>query len=633
MKNRLFAIIQRLGRSLMLPIAILPIAGLLLGIGSIFTNETTINAYHLQAILGDGTILNKLLIIFDNIGSGIFDNLPIIFAAGIALGMARKEKGVAVFSSIIAFLAFHYTINSLLIINNVVSTTGKIIGNVPSGAITTEVGIQTLEMGVFGGLIVGLGVAYLHNRFYKIKLPTAISFFGGTNFVPIISTLVFIVVGIVAYFIWPVIQSFIYSLGNVVNNTGYLGTFIFGLIKRALVPFGLHHIFYLPFWQTALGGTMEVGGKLIEGAQNIFFAQLNDPNTIKYSVDATKYFTGEFIFMMFGLPGAAFAMYKCAKPERKKIVAGLMISASLTSILTGITEPIEFAFLLASPLLFGVHLVLAATTYVVAQVLNITIGLTFSAGLIDFIFFGVLQGNAKTNWMLIIPLGILYFGLYYFSFKYLILKFNLKTPGREDEEIVETNTQESKAELIIKGLGGIDNFKDVENCVTRLRVNIQDPNLINEPLLKQSGAAGTMLRGDNLQIIYGPTASNIKTELEDYIIQNPKRDLKKLKVDLDKHLMLYSLMDGIVCPIEKAQDEMFSTKTMGDGFMIEPASNKVYAPCDGVITMIFPTKHAIGIKTKDDVELLLHFGINTVALNGQGFDVKIEMNQEIKRGQ
>ena len=349
MKDKIFGVLQRVGRSFMLPIAILPVAGLLLGIGSSFTNATMIETYGLQAILGDGTILHGLLTILSKAGSVIFDNLPLIFAVGVAIGMAKKEKEVAALAAMISFFVMHISINAMLVLRGDILADGSIAEHVLSGTVAEMCGIQTLQMGVFGGIIVGLGVAALHNRFYKIQLPNALSFFGGSRFVPIISTIVYVGVGIVMYFLWPFVQEGIYALGGLVTGTGYFGTLIFGIIKRALIPFGLHHVFYLPFWQTAVGGTMEVAGQLVQGGQNIFFAQLADPNTVHFSADATRYFSGEFIFMIFGLPGAALAMYRCAKPEKKKQAGGLLLSAALACMLTGITEPLEFSFLFVAP--------------------------------------------------------------------------------------------------------------------------------------------------------------------------------------------------------------------------------------------------------------------------------------------
>lgn len=536
MKDKLFAILQRIGKSFMLPIAILPVAGLLLGIGASFTNETTIATYGLEGILGHGTLLNNLCIVMSKAGGIIFANLPLVFAIGCAIGMSNKEKEVAAISAAIAFLVMNVTINALLTISGKILADGTISETVMKGTIDTNLGIQTLQMGVFGGIIVGIIVAMLHNRFYKIEMPSALSFFSGSRFVPIISTIVAVIVGIIMYFVWPSVQGGIYKLGGLVTGTGYVGTLIFGIIKRALIPFGLHHVFYLPFWQTGVGGSMEVAGKLIEGGQNIFFAQLADPTVKHFSADATRYFSGEFIFMIFGLPGAALAMYQQAKPEKKKIVGGLLLSATLTCMLTGITEPIEFSFLFVAPVLFGVQVLLAGSAYMVAHMLNVAVGLTFSGGFIDLFLFGILQGNSKTSWIMIVLAGIVYFFLYYILFTILIKKLNLKTPGREDEE--EETKLYSKADylnkqnvakdakgsmkveenivLCAKGLGGLANIESLDSCATRLRATVKNGDLVDEKALKVSGAVGVVKKGTGVQVVYGPKVSIIKSDLEDY---------------------------------------------------------------------------------------------------------------------
>lgn len=542
MKDKIFGVLQRVGRSFMLPIAILPVAGLLLGLGSSFTNTTTIETYGLQWLLGDKTILHALLVIMNAVGSAIFDNLPLIFAVGVAIGMAKKEKEVSALSAVIAYFVMNVSINAMLKISGKILADGSIAKDVLDGTITSVCGIQSLQMGVFGGIIVGLGVAALHNRFYKIELPNALSFFGGTRFVPIISTVAYLFVGILMYFIWPTVQNGIYALGGVVTGTGYFGTLLFGIIKRALIPFGLHHVFYMPFWQTAVGGTMEVAGHMVEGGQNIFFAQLADSaNIAHFSADATRYFSGEFIFMIFGLPGAALAMYKCAKPEKKKQAGSLLLSATLACMFTGITEPLEFSFLFVAPALFAVQVVLAGSAYMIAHILNIAVGLTFSGGLLDFFLFGILQGNAKTSWMLVIPVGIVYFLLYYFIFSFLIKKFDFKTPGREDDDTetklyTKADVNERKAakdvknsdekagsvadelsQTISRGLGGKANISDVDCCATRLRITVIDPEKVNDALLKSTGASGVVHKGQGVQIIYGPRVTVIKSDLEDYL--------------------------------------------------------------------------------------------------------------------
>ena len=646
MKDKIFSVLQRVGRSFMLPIAILPVAGLLLGIGSSFTNATTIETYGLTSLLGNGTILHALLVIMNKVGSAVFDNLPLIFAVGVAIGMAKKEKEVSALSAVIAYFVMNTAINAMLTITGQILENGEIAESVLEGTITSVCGIQSLQMGVFGGIIVGLGVAALHNRFYRIQLPNALSFFGGTRFVPIISTIVYMFVGILMYFVWPVVQNGIYALGGLVTGSGYVGTLIFGLIKRALIPFGLHHVFYMPFWQTAVGGTMEVAGQMVQGGQNIFFAQLADSaNVAHFSADATRYFSGEFIFMIFGLPGAALAMYQCANPEAKKKTASLLLSAALTSALTGITEPIEFSFLFVAPLLYVVHVLLAATCFVVAQALQVAIGFTFSAGLLDFTLFGILQGNAKTNWMIVVLLGLVYFFVYYGVFKFLIVKYDLKTPGRDESIKVfdkkkydfsfDKSLIDPRSQMIVQGLGGRSNFTDLDCCITRLRATIKDDTLINEGLLKKSGAAAIMCQPNAIQIIYGPQASNIKTKLDEYMLNVPESydfEDKEVVLETKTQLELECLVNGEVMPIEDATDSMFAHKLMGDGIMIRPCDGVVVAPCDGVISMIYPTKHAIGITIDDNTQILIHFGTDSAKLNGKGFELLVKPNQKVNAG-
>ena len=643
MKDQIFGVLQRVGRSFMLPIAVLPVAGLLLGIGSSFTNATMIDTYGLQAILGEGTILNMFLTVLSKAGSALFDNLPIIFAVGCAIGMAKKEKEVAALSAVIAYFTMNAAVNAMLVNSGQILDDGSIADFVLQGTITSSVGIQTLQMGVFGGIIVGLGVAALHNRFYTIELPSALAFFSGSRFVPIISTVVYVLVGIGMFFAWPMVQNGIYALGGLVTGTGYLGTLIFGIIKRALIPFGLHHVFYLPFWQTGVGGSMEVAGKMIEGGQNIFFAQLADPSTVHFSADACRYFSGEFIFMIFGLPGAALAMYQTAKPEKKKQAGGLLLSAALACMATGITEPLEFSFLFVAPMLFAVQVILAGAAYMIAHILNIAVGLTFSGGLLDLFLFGILQGNAKTSWIRIIPVGIIYFLLYYGIFKFLILKFNLKTPGREDEDTEtklytkadynaakETGVKGAEVSaLITAGLGGKANIEDVDCCATRLRCTIKDPEKVQEALLKQSGSRGVILKGKGIQVIYGPQVAVLKTNLEAFL-QTSAADQVSSQVSSGEEIK--SPMNGTVIPLSEVPDAVFSSEMLGKGFGVEPSEGKAYAPVDGEVTTVFDTKHAIGLMSKHGVELLIHIGMDTVKLNGKGFDVKVKTGDQVKAG-
>ena len=668
MKDKIFGVLQRIGRSFMLPIAILPVAGLLLGVGSSFTNATMIETYHLQAILGEGTILNSLLTIMSKAGSIIFDNLPIIFAVGVAIGMAKKEKEVAALAAMISFFVMNATMNAMLLIRGDLLADGTLGAGVLEGTVTSVCGIQTLQMGVFGGIIVGLGVAALHNKFYKIQLPNALSFFSGSRFVPIISTLTYVAVGIVLYFVWPTVQNGIYALGGLVTGTGYIGTLIFGIIKRALIPFGLHHVFYLPFWQTAVGGTMEVAGQLVQGGQNIFFAQLADPSTVHFSADATRYFSGEFIFMIFGLPGAALAMYQCAKPEKKKQAGGLLLSAALACMMTGITEPLEFSFLFVAPILFAVQVILAGSAYMIAHMLNIAVGLTFSGGFIDLFLFGILQGNAKTSWIRIIPVGIIYFFLYYFIFSFLIKKLNLKTPGREDEDqevklytkadvnarkskktdSTENGTDDPLSADITRGLGGKKNIDGVDCCATRLRCTVFNADLVDDALLKSTGASGVIHKGNGVQIVYGPHVTVIKSNLEDYLETAPDIEYTKdseetveedvpaqeeqTETKVTKTIVVSSPITGVAADLSTAPDEAFAGRMMGDGAVVTPTDAIVKAPEDGEVVFVFETKHAIGFMTDSGLSMLLHIGIDTVQLGGKGFEVFVENGQKVKKG-
>ena len=659
MKDKIFGVLQRVGRSFMLPIAILPVAGLLLGIGGSFTNETMLNTYGLAGVMGSGTILNAVFQVMSRAGDIVFTNLPIIFAMGVAIGMAKKEKDVAALAAAIAFFIMHASIGALIDINGGAE-------NMLSGATASVCGITSLQMGVFGGIIVGLGVAALHNRFYKIELPQVLSFFGGTRFVPIVSALVYTGVGILMYFVWPVIQSGIYAVGNVVLNSGYAGTWVYGLMERLLIPFGLHHVFYLPFWQTAVGGTMEVAGVMVEGAQNIFFAQLADPTVEHFAVSATRFMSGKFPLMIFGLPGAALALYKTAKPEKKKAVEGLLISAALTSMLTGITEPLEFTFLFVAPLLYGIHCVLAGLAYMLMHVFHVGVGMTFSGGLIDMFLFGILQGNEKTNWIWIVIVGIGYFIVYYFLFSFLIKKLDLKTPGRDDSEEVKLyrrsdvearkknggngqeqgeNPEDELSAAICRGLGGKKNISDVDCCATRLRCTVFKAELVNDGLLKSTGASGVVHKGNGVQIIYGPRVTVIKSNLEDYLETAPdeevimdavpevKEEKKEEKAaEVVKTVVISSPVTGVAADLGTAPDEAFAGRMMGDGAVVTPENPVVRAPEDGEVCFVFETKHAIGFLTDTGISLLIHMGIDTVQLNGKGFKVFVETGQKVKKG-
>lgn len=653
MKKHLFSLLQRIGQSFMLPIALLPIAGIFLGIGSSLTNTNMLAAYHLKGLMGPGTAPYILFSLLNSAGSIIFDNLPILFAVGVAIGMARTEKATAALSGIVAFFVMHSTIGSLI------TYTGR-SHSFLTGATTEIVGITSLQMGVFGGIIVGLGVAALHNRFYKIELPKVFSFFGGTHFIPIISAITYVGIGILMFYIWPPIQILINDAGKLVLMSGYGGTFVYGLLERALIPFGLHHVFYMPFWQTAVGGRELVNGQLIEGAQNIFFAELASPDTSHFSVAATRFMSGKFPLMMFGLPGAALAMYTCARPENKKAVGSLLLSAAISSAVTGITEPLEFAFLFVAPPLYVIHCAFAGLSYMLMHMLNVGIGMTFSGGFLDFFLFGILQGNTKTSWLHVIPVGILYFIVYFIVFRVMILKFNYQTPGHEKDNAAPVNNADNKSQQILDGLGGLENISDLSCCATRLRVTLHRPSKLNKEKLLATGAAAVVANGDGVQVVYGPEVTVIHARLQDYIAQiipassstadnsaavpttsakvsNPAvsaeaKDSDNLSVADAITDIVYAPCNGTVIPLKEINDGVFSEGYIGEGLAIEPVDGSFYAPFDCSVAMVFDTHHAIALHTANDTELILHVGLDTVKLNGQHLEVFVQEGQKIQKG-
>lgn len=653
MKDKIFGVLQRVGRSFMLPIALLPVAGLLLGIGSSFTNETMLAAYGLNNVIHPGTLIYTILDVMSQTGNAVFSNLALLFAMGVAIGMARKEKEVAALSGAVAYIIMNTAIQAMI------NAAGGVEA-MPANSTTTMLGITTLQMGVFGGIVVGLGVAALHNKFYKIELPQVLAFFGGTRFVPIISSIVYLVVGIAMFYIWPVVQSGIAALGALVLASGYAGTFIYGLLERALIPFGLHHVFYMPFWQTAVGGTAIIDGVTVTGAQNIFFAELASKSTTVFSVSATRFMAGKFPFMMFGLPGAALAMYQCAKPEKKKVAGGLLLSAALTAFLTGITEPLEFTFIFVALPMYAVHCVLAGLSFMLMHILNVGVGMTFSGGLIDLVLFGVMQGNAKTHWVWVVVVGAVYFVLYYIIFRFMISKFDYKTPGRDDAEEVKLYTRadvnarnaasgsvpagnDPVSALIVEGLGGAANLSDVDCCATRLRCTVNDAALVKQDVLKASGASGVICKGNGVQVVYGPKVAVIKAKLEDYLENAPKTPAATAApapatapaapAAAAKDTVLSACLNGTVVPLAEVKDEAFASGALGDGIAIEPSDGELVAPADGEISSTFETHHAVGMTTVDGAELLMHIGIDTVKLGGKHFTYLVNEGDKVKKGQ
>lgn len=540
MKNS-FALLQKIGRSFMLPIAILPMAGILLGIGGAFTSPALIETYNLT-FLQDGTIINKILVLFFSAGLLVFANLPILFAVGIAIGMSDKNKETAALSAVVGFLLFHTVIGIILKFQGYTpenTTAAYLMSQGLSDAeaagraalFAKELGIFTLQTGVFGGIVCGLLSAFITNRFSNKTLPDYLAFFSGNRFVAVITMVLFIPLAAIFPFIWPTIFRGIVKAGELFAATGAIGTFLYGFSMRILNIFGLHHAIYPLFWYTELGGVMEVGGQLIAGGQRIFFAQLADPTVTHFSAAATRTMTGGFLPMMFGLPAAAFAMYQVADKENKDKAKGILLSAALTSFLTGITEPLEFTFLFIAPALYVVHAILEGLAYMILYVLNVAVGITFSRGLIDFTFFGLLQGISKTSYQWILILGPVYSIIYYFVFRFLIVKFNFATPGREGSEVKlykradynekndnatttnnnNNNQDDSIIDSIVLALGGVDNIENIDACITRLRVTVIDETKVADDYTWNDLNAKKVIRmGKGIQAIYGTQADVYK---------------------------------------------------------------------------------------------------------------------------
>ncbi|MFC3884326.1 glucose-specific PTS transporter subunit IIBC [Bacillus songklensis] len=631
MFKKLFGVLQRVGKALMLPVAILPAAGILLGVGTALQNPTLLE--RIPALEADWFQL--IASVLAQAGDIIFANLSLLFAVGVAVGLAGGD-GVAGIAAIVGYLIMNKTMSTILI------GTGQLdpamIGKDP--AFASILGIPTLQTGVFGGIIVGILAASMYNRYFKIELPSYLGFFAGKRFVPIITGVAAIILGVVLIFVWPPVQGGLNAFSkNMIGANPTLSAFIFGLIERSLIPFGLHHIFYSPFW-FEFGEYVNKAGEVVRGDQKIFFAQLKDG----VELTAGTFMTGKFPFMMFGLPAAALAMYHEARPEHKKYVAGIMGSAALTSFLTGITEPLEFTFLFVAPILFAIHAVFAGLSFMVMQILNVKIGMTFSGGLIDYILFGVLQN--RTDWWLVIPVGLVLAVIYYFGFRFAIRKFDLKTPGREDKtEEAEAGAVEA-GELprnVLEALGGQTNISNLDACITRLRVSVNDVKNVDKERLKKLGASGVLEVGNNIQAIFGPKSDTLKGQIKDIMegrtpiaATEPKAVEKEVitPAGMSGNLNdLVSPIKGEIVPLSEVPDQVFSQKLMGDGFAIVPSEGTVVAPADGKVVNLFPTKHAIGIETTSGREILIHFGIDTVNLKGEGFDALVSQGDEVKKGQ
>ncbi|MCS4485381.1 glucose-specific PTS transporter subunit IIBC [Staphylococcus americanisciuri] len=628
MRKKLFGQLQRIGKALMLPVAILPAAGLLLAIGTALQGDALQGYLPFLHNAGVQSVASMMV----GAGGIIFDNLPIIFAMGVAIGLAGGD-GVAAIAALVGYLVMNKTMSEFL------QVTAKAVAD-PSSGYASVLGVPTLQTGVFGGIIIGALAAWCYNKFYNIDLPSYLGFFAGKRFVPIAMAGTSFLLAFPMAWIWPTIQGGLnaFSEGLLDANTG-IAVFLFGFIKRLLIPFGLHHIFYAPFW-FEFGSYTNAAGEIIHGDQRIFFEQLQEGSKLT----SGKFMQGEFPVMMFGLPAAALAIYQAAKPENKKVVAGLMGSAALTSFLTGITEPMEFSFLFVAPLLFFIHAVLDGLAFLIMYLLDIHLGYTFSGGFIDFVLLGVLPN--KTAWWLVIPIGLVYAVIYYFVFRFLIKALNYKTPGREDKQSTAQKTSASDLpHAVLEAMGGKGNIKHLDACITRLRVEVNDKAQVDVARLKDLGASGVLEVGNNMQAIFGPKSDQIKHEMQqimagEEVISTVDLDDKDEATVVDaatankeivKHFVAAPLK-GEVLPLSEVPDQVFSEKMMGDGIAIRPTEGKVCAPFNGRVQMVFPTKHAIGLTSEDGLELLIHVGLDTVKLEGQCFDVLVEEGQEIKTG-
>ncbi|MBE7356878.1 glucose-specific PTS transporter subunit IIBC [Staphylococcus haemolyticus] len=639
MFKKFFGQLQRIGKALMLPVAILPAAGILLAFGNAMHNEQLVKIAPWLKM----DVFVMISSVMEAAGQIIFDNLPLLFAVGTALGLAGGD-GVAALAALVGYLIMNATMGQIMhiTIDDIYSYADGAkelsqADKLPAYALI--LGIPTLQTGVFGGIIMGALAAWCYNKYYNITLPPFLGFFAGKRFVPIVTSLVAIVTGIALCFVWPPIQEGLNSLSNfLLNKNLTLTTFIFGIIERSLIPFGLHHIFYAPFW-FEFGHYTNHAGELVRGDQRIWMAQLKDG--VPFTAGA--FTTGKYPFMMFGLPAAAFAIYKNARPERKKVVGGLMLSAALTSFLTGITEPLEFSFLFVAPLLYVIHVFLAGSSFLIMHLLDVKIGMTFSGGFIDYILYGLLNWD-RTHALLVIPVGLVYAVVYYFLFNFAIKKFNLKTPGREDEEQEIRNSSVARLPFdVLDAMGGKENIKHLDACITRLRVEVNDKSKVDVQGLKALGASGVLEVGNNMQAIFGPKSDQIKHDMSLIMkgeITKPSEttvteEVSDEPVHLEdvKETEIYAPGTGHIIPLSEVPDKVFSEKMMGDGVGFVPEKGEIVAPFDGTVKTIFPTKHAIGLESETGVEVLIHIGIDTVKLNGEGFESLVNADEPVTQGQ
>ena len=638
MLEKSFGALQKVGKALMLPVALLPAAGIMLAVGNVLQNPA---ALALMPFMGE-PMVQGLAKVIEQAGGVIFSNLALLFAVGVAVGLSAGE-GVAGLAAIVGFLVMNVSMGL------VAGVTPELLAS-KNPAYASVLGIPTLQTGVFGGIIIGAFAAAVYKRYFNLELPSYLSFFAGKRFVPIATAAGALILGVVMVFVWPPIQSGLnYFSHNMIDANKTLAAFVFGVVERSLIPFGLHHIFYNPFWYQ-FGEYVNKAGQVVNGDQSIFFAQLKDgvPFT------AGTFMAGKFPFMMFGLPAAALAMYHEAKPEKKQVVGGLMASAALTSFLTGITEPIEFSFLFVAPMLFGIHCIFAGLSFMAMQLLNVKIGMTFSGGVIDFVLFGVIPN--RTEWWLVFPLGLCFAVVYYFGFRFAIRRWHLKFPWDETETENPSDAPAAAGNLadeILQALGGPANLTALDACITRLRVGVASIGDVNQRRLKELGASGVMVVGNNLQVIFGPKSDQLKTQIQTIISSGkgsgprekaptdpgpslaaaaPKQEIGGQTTEMYKDFT--APMSGKLISLTEVPDAVFAQKIMGDGFAIEPADGEIVSPVNGTVTSFMPdTRHAVGITSDDGLEVLVHIGIDTVKLGGEGFAAFVEQDAVVKQGQ
>lgn len=629
MKNQVMKFVNKLtniGGSLQTPIAILPAAGLLLALGTVFTNP----AFLEMMPFADNPTMSNIFNVLLSTGSIIFANLPLIFAAGVAIGLTNND-GIAALSAIVGYLIMNVTIGGTM------GITPEMVAD--SNMYVEILGIPTIQTGVLGGIIVGILASSVFNKFHDVELPKALSFFAGKRSVPIITAFAALFLGFIMIIIWPPVQMGINNLSSfIVNlNPGFSG-FMFGFIERLTIPFGMNHVWWPTFWLQA-GEYTNQAGQVINGDQLIFFSQLADG----VPITAGNFMNGLFVLKIFSMPAVALAIYHTAHKDKKAAVSGILTSGALTSIIAGVTEPLEFLFIFNAPVLFLIYAVVTGLGFTVMNLLGAHLGLSFSGGLLDFLFFNLL--TTRTNWWLLIPVGLAFFAINYFLFKFAIEKFDLKTPGRIKEETkksaaTQTSYDSDQITNIVKALGGKENIQNVNACYSRLRVDVADTAIVDKDIFADKlEASGISVLGKNVQVIYGNKAVGIKEAVlaklrgDDVEAAAPvKTQPTTTAADPEKLLTVAAPAAGKIMVLDDVPDDVFASRAMGDGFAIELTDSIISAPVSGTIAGVFPTKHAISIIDDFGNEVLIHIGLDTVNLEGEGFRLLIEEGDVVNQG-